>query len=209
MKLSHRFSPALIVLLACTLLITGTVACSQTVYQEIVTYVNEFLPIAEAVANLVIATETPAVASQAQSVETQVNNDLQLIETTASTITAANYSSQRAQIVSLAAYAKGQLNSYLTAVHISDPATVAKVTAYVDLGNAVIDEIVNALPAQQPSAKQMSAFKVNVGNIRVNYKRQFNRITAEKSGDAKVDAVLAKTPRFFVLGWHNFYPTFR
>ena len=207
MQKLNRFSPAVILLLACTLLIGGTVACSQTIYQEVATYVNEFLPIAETIANLILATEAPGVALQAQSVEAQVNNDLQLIETTASTITATNYGSQPAEIIALAADAKAQLSSYLTAVHVSDPATIAKVTAFVDLGNAVIDEIVEALPAQNPSARQLAVFRGKVGNIRVNYKHEFNRILSQKTGDPRVDAALAKQPKFFVLGWHSFYPT--
>jgi hypothetical protein len=182
------------------LLLCFTVACSQTVYQQIVGYVNEFLPVAEAVANLILATEAPGTVAAAQPIETQINNDLQLIESTASTITTQNYSDKRAAILALANDAKTQLGAYLTATHVSNPATVAKVTAYVDLGVAVIDEIVNALPAQNASVAQLAVFNAKVGNVRVNYKKQFNHLTRAKTGDAKVDAALAKVKLFKRFG---------
>ena len=84
----------LALVLVSVMLIVGTVACSQTVYQQITGYVNDFLPVAEAVANMVLATEAPSTIAQAQAIETQVNNDLQLIETTAATITSTNYTNQ-------------------------------------------------------------------------------------------------------------------
>lgn len=173
-----------------------TVACSQTVYQEIVTYVNEFLPIAETIANMILATEAPGTVSQAQSIEGQINNDFQLVETTASQITTQNYADKRATILALAADANSQLSAYESALHITNPATLAKVTAFAKLGVAVIDEIVNALPAQNPSAAEVAKVKMKVGAVQVNYKSQFNRLVREKSGDPKVDAVLAKTKLF-------------
>ena len=185
----------LVLLVVSIMLIVGTVACSQTVYQQITGYVNDYLPIAEAVANMIFATEAPETLAQAQVIEAQVNQDLQLIETTAATITTTNYADQAATIKKLAADAKAQLAAYLTALHITNPATVAKVTALVGLGDTVIDEIITALP-QNASASKMVAFKIKVGNIQANYRHQFNRIIKTKTGDAKVDGALAKVPLF-------------
>jgi hypothetical protein len=184
-----------VLLLSSILLIVGTVACSQTVYQQVTGYVNDYLPIAEAVANMVLATEAPDTIAQAQVIEAQVNQDLQLVETTAATITTTNYADQAVAIKKLAADAKAQLAAYLTVLHITNPATVAKVTALVDLGDAVIDEIVNALPASAAPAK-MVAFKIKAGNLQSNYRHQFNRIIRAKTGDARVDGALAKVHQF-------------
>jgi hypothetical protein len=180
-------------------------ACSQTEYTEIVGYVNEFLPVAESVANLVITFASPQDVTTAQSIEAQVNSDFQLIASTAATITTQNYSDKRAAILALAADAQKNLASYLTALHISNPAAVAKAQAYVALGDAVITEIVNALPASTSSV-EMAKAPVKLGSIRLNYKHEYNRITMAKTGDVKVDAVLAKQKLFFVPSWHGWHP---
>jgi hypothetical protein len=199
-------------------------ACSQTEYTEIVGYVNEFLPVAESVANLVITFASPQDVATAQSIEAQVNSDFQLIASTAATITTQNYSDKRAAILALAADAQKNLASYLTALHISNPAAVAKAQAYVALGDAVITEIVNALPAANDGfpklvgvyptqaqadaalAQRAAVTKLKLGKIRLNYKHEYNRITMAKTGDVKVDAVLAKQKLFFVPSWHGWHP---
>ena len=194
-----------------------TVACSQSVYQQIVTYVNEFLPLAETIANLIIATEAPQVTQQAQAVEAEVNNDLKLIEAEAATINSQNYADKRTTILNLAADAQQHLGQILVACHVQNPATVAKVTAFVALGNSVIDAIVQAVPAptgsvefpklvgvyasrEQADAARAGMAKVKVDAVMHNYKHEYNRIVSTKTGDPKVDAVLGKTKKFKHLG---------
>ena len=199
----------LIAVLLTAVMLFSTVGCTTTTLQTVEGYVNEFLPVAETVANLVIATEDPSVAATAQSIEAQVNSDLQQIEAIVATITTQNYSDKRAAILALAQDAQTQLGSILTMAHIKNPKTVAEVTALVALGNAVISSIINALPPQNATTVQFAKLNVKIGNVQHNYKHEFNRIVSKKTGDTKVDAVLAKTPKFFVLGWSGVHPTFR
>ncbi len=194
--MKHRF---LAVFLCIALLFTA-VACNPSTVSTIEQYVNEFLPILETVANLILATEAPGVVAVAQPIETQINNDLQLIETNAATITSQNYSQVRQTILNLAADVQQQQGAILAACHVSNPATVAKVQALVALGNAVLQQIVNALPASNASASEMVSAKVKVGNVMTNYKHEYNKIVASKTGDAKVDAALSKSKKFRRLG---------
>lgn len=211
-----KFRGQWVVLLAVVLMFT--VACSQTVYQQIVGYVNEFLPLAETVANLILATEAPGVVNQANAIEAQVNQDMNLIEAQASVINSQNYADKRATILNLAADAQQNLGQILIACHIQNQATVDKTKAFVALGNSVIQTIINSLPApaasaqfprlvgvyamreQADAAAQAAVTKVKIDAVMHNYKHEYNKILSSKTGDARVDAVLGKTKRFKHFG---------
>ena len=182
--------------LVCIIALAGMVGCSATTVQTVENYVNEFLPLLTTVANLILATEAPGVLAIAQPIEAQVENDLQLVEAQAATITSQNYAQVRQSILNLAADAQQSEGQLLAAAHITNPATLAKVTALIALGNGVIQDIVNALPPANASAEQQKVAGVKVGGAIQNYRHEYNRIVSQKTGDAKVDAVLEKAPRF-------------
>jgi len=177
------------------LLLTMCVACSQTLLNEVESIVNTLLPVVETAANIVIATEAPEVAQTAQTVENAVNYGLAQIEQLIGTISTDNATTVRGQIVAIADALKAQLQGLLTAGQVKNPATAAKVTQLVGAADLMIDSIIAAIPAQQNtqlSASQKDAVKIAV----TNFKHNCNKVLNQPTGDAKVDAVLSKAPRF-------------
>ena len=161
----------------------------------------------EAAADVVISVGDPKDIALAQQIQTQVNTGVSQIETLAASITSANATTVRAQIVAVANAIKANISGLLTTAGVS-PAENAKVTELVTAADALIDGIVAIFPPSTPAATFSAEQKAQVKVAVTNYKLRYNKIISTKTGDPKVDAALAKHHKFFVLGWKGIYPTF-
>ncbi len=183
-------------------------ACSPSALTNVEAYVNLILPAVETAANVVIQTEAPDIAALAQAVEGYVNSGLRQIETLASTIAGANTPSVRQQVVAIADGIKSQLGGLLAAGQIKNPTTMSTVTQLVTAADALVDDIVRTIPANQTTALSPEQ-RVQVKTAVHQFKHRYNEIVSTKTGDPKVDAALSQAPQFVVLGWQRWHPSFR
>jgi hypothetical protein len=176
-------------------LLVLTTACSTNTIQAVGKYIQEFLPITEAIINIVLATESPASIATVQSIETKINVDLQEVNTLIATYNASNAVTVRQQIIALTDDVSANLNDIETAANITNPATRIVITEFVLLGDALIADIINALPPPAARLASLRNSKVKIDIAVRNYKIRFNEIISTPTGDHRVDEALSKSYR--------------
>jgi hypothetical protein len=210
---------ALAALVLCATMILT--ACSTAWITEAEEIVAALIPAAANLITLIEALQGNGVSTQdlqvMQSASTQAQTDLQVINTLVTqyqqATDATTQASLLAQIQTAITTVQSNLNLLLPALHITDPATQAKVTAVIGLILSEVQSLEAILPAVQPViASSGSVAKANVAlktktvkpplsasQFRVSY----NAIMTAKTGNAKLDGAAAKCKLHGPGFWHS------
>jgi hypothetical protein len=210
---------ALAALVLCaTMILTG---CSTAWITEAEDIVAALIPAAANLITLIEALQGNGVSAQdlqvMQSASTQAQTDLQLINTLVTqyqqATDAAMQASLLAQIQTAITTVQSNLSTLLPALHITDPATQAKVTAVIGLILSEVQSLEAILPAVQPavtsggSAAKASAkpktTKVTPPLSASQFRASYNAIMTAKTGNAKLDGAAAKCKLHGPGFWHS------
>lgn len=206
------------VLLALILVITLTfTACSTAWISEAEEIVAALIPAATNILSLVAALKGGSIsttdAAMIQSAGTQANTDLQLVATLITSYDAADATAKPgilSQIQAALSSASTNLSAILPALHVTDPKTVAKITAIVGLVQTEIQSLVAIIPIVNPTA---SAAMVKLATRQAaktppmkakDFVKAFNSTMTAKTGFAELDAA---TPHCKIKGksfWSKF-----
>jgi len=167
-----------------------TTACTTSMISTILGYVNTFLPIAETITGLVMATENPTSVASIQSVEQKINADLQEIQLLGAGYSTANATTTDQKILAVAKDIQININGILTSTNVVNPTTKLEVEAFVLLGDDLVNDIINSLPVSN-STVSASQVQFRTSTAVSSYKKRYNKLIRTKSGDARVDAVLS------------------
>src|SRR5271163_2754511 len=214
---------ALGVLVLCAAMILT--ACSTAWITEAEEIVAALVPAAANLLTLIGALEGKGVSTQdlqlMQSASTQAQTDLQLIGTLVTqyqqATDAATQATLLAKIQAAIATVQTNLSALLPALHITDLATQAKVTAVIGLILSEVQSLEAILPLVQPvvqpvvasgnsAGKASAALKtksvqppLSASQFRVSY----NAIMTAKTGNATLDGAAAKCKLHGPGFWHN------
>jgi hypothetical protein len=210
---------ALAALVLCATMILT--ACSTAWITEAEEIVAALVPAAANLLTLVGALEGNGVSTQdlqlMQSVGTQAQTDLQLISTLVTqyqqATDAATQASLLAKIQTAITTVQSNLSGLLPALHITDPATQAKVTAVIGLILSEVQSLEAIIPIVQPvatssnSAAKASA-KLKAKSVKPplsasQFRASYNAIMTAKTGNAKLDAASAKCKLHGPGFWHS------
>jgi hypothetical protein len=216
-KLSVVRALAALVLCA-TMILT---ACSTAWITEAEEIVAALIPAAANLLTLIEALQGNGVSAQdlqaMQSASTQAQTDLQLINTLVTqyqqATDAATQATLLAQIQTAITTVQSNLSGLLPALHITDPATQAKVTAVIGLILSEVQSLEAILPAVQPAvtsstpaakanAKSKTA-KVKPPLSASQFRASYNAIMTAKTGNAKLDGAAAKCKLHGPGFWHS------
>jgi hypothetical protein len=212
-KLSVVRALAALVLCA-TMVLT---ACSTAWITEAEEIVAALIPAAANLLTLIGALEGKGVSTQdlqlMQSVSTQAQTDLQLIDTLVTqyqqAMDAATQATLLVKIQTAIATVQTNLSALLPALHITDAATQAKVTAVIGLIlaevqslEAIIPVITSGASAAKASAKLKTA-KVKPPLSASQFRASYNAIMTAKTGNATLDAAAAKCKLRGPGFWHS------
>jgi hypothetical protein len=193
----HRFKPtaqrALVSVVLCATLILS--ACSTAWVSQAEAIVAALLPSITNIITLVALAEGKGVsASDLQLVQkgaTDANNALQEVATLIDQYNAApNKADALAKINAAIAVAKANLTDILPQLHITDPASQAKVSAVIGVVLQEITSIEALLPlvSSHPATAARLARAVSAGDFQSRY----NAALTAKSGNEPLDAGAAK-----------------
>ncbi|MGH9352331.1 MAG: hypothetical protein ACRD2G_09250 [Terriglobia bacterium] len=187
MKLKFLAIPALAVVLA---------ACGVAQW---VKAAQQILPIVlPMVTNLVAAvsllegeTISPSDLNTISQTANQVSTDLNLVGQLVNQYQSSPSTTTLSSINNALADVNAHLNALMPALHITDPATVQKITAIAMLINTEVSSIEQILPlvsGGQAHATSRVAVPLNAAQL----KRQYDAIVTQPSSNAQVDAAFAK-----------------
>lgn len=199
------------------LVLCGTMAftaCSTAWVSQAEQVIAVVLPAAVNILSLIAALKGTAVstgdATTIENAGAQVTADLQLISTLVSSYDTAEASAKPGilgQIQSALATANTNLASILPALHVSDPATVNKITAIVQLVQAELSSLVALIPLVNPTATpemvklaQRQAAKAPPLSAK-DFAKSFNKVMTAKTGNAQLDAAAAHCTIHTKLAW--------
>jgi hypothetical protein len=210
---------ALVALVLCAAMILT--ACSTAWIAEAEEIVAALIPAAANLLTLIEALQGNGVSTQdlqvMQSASTQAQADLQLINTLVTqyqqATDAATQASLLAQIQTAITTVQSNLSGLLPALHITDPATQAKVTAVIGLILSEVQSLEAILPAVQPavslsaSVAQASA-KTKTKRVKPplsasQFRASYNAIMTAKTGNATLDGAAAKCKLHGPGFWHS------
>jgi hypothetical protein len=210
---------ALAALVLCATMILT--ACSTAWIAEAEEIVAALIPAAANLLTLIEALQGNGVSTQdlqvMQSASTQAQADLQLINTLVTqyqqATDAATQASLLAQIQTAITTVQSNLSGLLPALHITDPATQAKVTAVIGLILSEVQSLEAILPAVQPavslsaSVAQASA-KTKTKRVKPplsasQFRASYNAIMTAKTGNATLDGAAAKCKLHGPGFWHS------
>jgi hypothetical protein len=210
---------ALAALVLCAAMILT--ACSTAWIAEAEEIVAALIPAAANLLTLIEALQGNGVSTQdlqvMQSASTQAQADLQLINTLVTqyqqATDAATQASLLAQIQTAITTVQSNLSGLLPALHITDPATQAKVTAVIGLILSEVQSLEAILPAVQPavslsaSVAQASA-KTKTKRVKPplsasQFRASYNAIMTAKTGNATLDGAAAKCKLHGPGFWHS------
>jgi hypothetical protein len=210
---------ALAALVLCATMILT--ACSTAWITEAEEIVAALIPAAANLLTLIEALEGKGVSTQdlqvMQSVSTQAQTDLQLINTLVTqyqqATDAATQASLLAQIQTAITTVQSNLSGLLPALHITDSATQAKVTAVIGLILAEVQSLEAIIPAVQPvvtssgsAAKASTARKTKSVKPPLSasqFRASYNAIMTAKTGNATLDGAAAKCKLHGPSFWHR------
>jgi hypothetical protein len=126
------------------------------------------------------------------------------------------------KVSSIADSITANISGIEAAAKITNPVHAAALTGFVTLGDDLLNDVVNALPkpAAVPTTNSaglrtvsyvVTAAQVKVAQTKIQtavkeYKLRYNALVSKRTGDPKVDAVLAKRSRFIVARWSGWHP---
>jgi hypothetical protein len=197
------FKRGLVAVVLCFTLILG--ACSTAWISEAGSIVAAMIPAAVNIITLISELEGKQTSaydvSLVQGVGSQVAADLQLLQSLITQYEAADATAKPgilSKITVIAGEVQGNLNGLLPALHISDPATQAKVQAVVGIVLSEVNSLIAVLPAastvryatSSPSTASLSATHptpLTASQFVVSY----NATLTAKTGNADVDKATA------------------
>lgn len=204
--------------LGATMILT---ACSTAWIAQAEEIVAALIPAAANLITLIEALQGNGVSTQdlqaMQSASTQAQTDLQLINTLVTQYQQATDAQTQAsllvQIQAAITTVQSNLSGLLPALHITDPATQAKVTAVIGLILSEVQSLEAILPAVQPvvssgtSAAKASAkpkaTKLKAPLSASQFRASYNAIMTAKTGNAKLDGAAAKCKLHGPGFWHS------
>jgi hypothetical protein len=216
-KLNVVRAMAALVLCATMILI----ACSTAWITEAEEIVAALVPAAANLLTLVGALEGNGVSTQdfqvMQSVSTQAQTDLQLINTLVTqyqqATDAATQASLLTQIQTAITTVQSNLSALLPALHITDAATQAKVTAVIGLILSEVQSLEAIIPILQPVVSSSTAVakasaKLKVAKVKPplsasQFRASYNAIMTAKTGNATLDGAAAKCKLHGPGFWHS------
>lgn len=181
-------------------------SCSTSVVETVGKYIQEFLPVAEIVANLVLATENPAAGAVAKAIESKINAELQEINVLVATYNSSNAVTVREKIIAISNDVRVNLSSIEDAANVTNPTSRIVIDQFVVLGNSILTSIINTLPPPNASVANLATAKVKSDSAMKDYKIRYNQIISTKTGDPKVDRTLAMSSKFQVYHWKVWHP---
>jgi hypothetical protein len=206
------------VVLCATMILT---ACSTAWITEAEEIVAALIPAAANLLTLIEALQGNGVSTQdlqtMQSASTQAQTDLQLINTLVTqyqqATDAATQALLLAQIQTAITTVQSNLSALLPALHITDPATQAKVAAVIGLILSEVQSLEAILPAVQPvvtsgtsAAKASAALKTKSVKPPLSanqFRASYNAIMTAKTGNATLDGAAAKCKLHGPSFWHS------
>jgi len=214
-KKTGSFSKAAVVVVLCgTLMWT---ACSTAWITQAEEIVAALIPAAANLITLITALQGKGVSAQdlqtIQSSSVQAQTDLQLIN---SLITqyqqaadAATQASLLTKILAAIATVQSNLSALLPALHISDAATQAKVTAVIGLILSEMQSLEAIVPLVHAGASAAEASAaVRTGKVKPplpagKFRASYNAIMTAKTGNAALDGAAAKCKLHSPGFWHG------
>lgn len=215
MKKAGSCGRALLAVVLCGVLIWT--ACSTAWITEAEDIVAALVPAAANLITLIEALQGKSASTQdlqlVQSASTQVQTDLQLVNTLITqyqqAADAQTQASLLAQIQTAIATVQSNLSALLPALHITDAAAQAKVSAVIGLILSEVQSLGAIVPLVHPSAgaEQASAAfkaaKVNPPLSASQFRSSYNTIMTAKTGNAGLDAAAAKCKLHGPGFWHS------
>ncbi len=211
---------ALAALVLCATMILT--ACSTAWITEAEEIVAALVPAAANLLTLIGALEGNGVSTQdlqlVQSASTQAQTDLQLINTLVTqyqqATDAATQASLLTQIQTAITTVQGNLSALLPALHITDAATQAKVTAVIGLilsevqSLEAIIPLVKQSPAQPSTSVAQASAKLKTQGAKAplsasQFRASYNAIMTAKTGNAALDGAAAKCKLHGPGFWHS------
>jgi hypothetical protein len=214
---------ALAALVLCATMILT--ACSTAWITEAEDIVAALIPAAANLLTLIEALQGNGVSTQdlqvVQSASTQAQTDLQLINTLVTqyqqATDAATQASLLTQIQTAITTVQSNLGTLLPALHITDPATQAKVTAVIGLILSEVQSLEAILPAVQPvvqpgatssASPAKASAKLKTTNVKPplsasQFRASYNAIMTAKTGNASLDGAAAKCKLHGPGFWHS------
>lgn len=210
---------ALAALVLCATMILT--ACSTAWITEAEEIVAALVPAAANLLTLIGALEGNGVSTQdlqlMQSASTQAQTDLQLINTLITqyqqATDAATQATLLAQIQTAITTVQSNLSALLPALHITDPATQAKVTAVIGLILSEVQSLEAIIPIVQAPAQSsisvaQASAKLKAKNVKPplsasQFRASYNAIMTAKTGNAALDGAAAKCKLHGPGFWHS------
>jgi hypothetical protein len=188
-----------IALILIPVLAVSMVACSTSWIQQAEAIVTELTPVATNILQLVFLLEnktlTAADVATVQKISGQIGSDFRAVGTLLQQYQAANAQGTLAQINAALTDAQQNLGLILTATHISDPATVAKIQAIVGIAVSEVQSIQALIPKAELAAnKKAVAPPMNAKQFKAAYAKVVNAPTGSVTVDAAVEKLKVKGP---------------
>lgn len=182
-----------------------TTGCSTSWITEAEAIVTEAVPIATSIIQLVAILGNSTISQSDVNLITQysgqVNADFNLVGTLLTGYNSANALTTEQKINAALADAQTNLNQILTATHITDPATVAKINAAVGIIQAEIQAAENLVPHNQTATLLQGTSRASrlltARQFHTAYAATFNAPTGSVVVDAAVKRVAFKAPHFW------------
>jgi hypothetical protein len=213
--LKQQVARAVVAMVLCaTITLTG---CSTAWIGQAEQIVAALVPAAANLITLITALEGKGVSTQdlqlIQSSSTQAQSDLQLIGTLITqyqqAVDAATQATLLTKIQTAIATVQSNLSGLLAALHISDAATQAKVTAVIGLILSEVQSLAVIIPLVHPSSsmEQVSA-ALKTGKIKApltasQFRTSYNALMTAKTGNAPLDGAAAKCKLRGAGFWHG------
>lgn len=204
-------------LLGLVLCITITLtACSTAWVADAEEIVSALIPAAANLITLIEALQGKTVSTAdlqlIQSASTQVQTDLQLINTLITqyqqATDAATQTSLLMQIQTAITTVQSNLSGLLPALHITDAATQAKVTAVIGLILSEVQSMEAIIPLVHSSTMEQTRAAVKTGTVKPplsasEFRASYNAIMAAKTGNAALDGAAGKCKLHGPGFWHS------
>ncbi|MGH9343193.1 MAG: hypothetical protein ACRD19_05465 [Terriglobia bacterium] len=136
-------------------------------------------------------TVSPADLNTISQTANQVSTDLNLVGQLVNQYQSSPSTTTLNSINNALVDVNAHLNALMPALHITDPATVQKITAIATLVNSEVNSIEQILPLVS-SGQAHAASRVVVPLNAAQLKRQYDAIVTERSSNAQVDAAFAQ-----------------
>lgn len=178
--------------LAAALAACGVAQWVKTAQQILPVVLPMITNLVTAVSLLEGKTVSPADFRAISSTASQVSGDLNLVGQLVNQYEGSKDTTTVDKINSTLADVNAHLSALLTAVHISDPATVEKVTAIVTLIDTEVNSIEQILPIVSNGQSKAVVLAAHRPLSAPELKAEYNRIVSQSTSNAAVNAAFAK-----------------